>query len=114
MNSDTALITGAGSGIGLALAREFAAHGHPLVLTSRVRAEIQNIAADLRREHDIEVWTIAADLEEPDAAERIFEACNRGRVTVDILVNNAGLGFRGKFWEIPLDRHLSVVRTNIE
>src|SRR5436189_236576 len=51
MNSDTALITGAGSGIGLALAREFAANGHPLVLTSRVKSELQNIAADLRRNH---------------------------------------------------------------
>ena len=44
MNNDTVLITGSSSGIGLALAREFAQHGHPLVLTAPVASELRDIA----------------------------------------------------------------------
>jgi uncharacterized protein len=47
MNSETALITGASSGIGLHLAREFASHGHPLVLVAPVEEELQKIAAEI-------------------------------------------------------------------
>jgi len=114
MNSETALITGAGSGIGLSLAREFAKHGHPLILTSRVESELRDVAADLTAKHDIKVGIVAADLEQPDAAQRIFDAVQNEGVTLDILVNNAGLGFRGKFWEIPLEEEISIVRVNIE
>jgi NAD(P)-dependent dehydrogenase (short-subunit alcohol dehydrogenase family) len=47
MNSETALITGASSGIGLHLAREFASHGHPLVLVAPVEEELQKISAEI-------------------------------------------------------------------
>jgi short-subunit dehydrogenase len=114
MNSEIALITGAGSGIGLALAREFAKRGHPLVLTSRIKSEVNDVADDLRAAHGIDVWTIAADLENPAAPEKIFQAVRREGLLVNILVNNAGLGFRGKFWEIPLEHDLSILRVNIE
>lgn len=110
---ERALITGSSSGIGLALAREFARHQHPLVLTAPVESELQAIALELRRAHGVEVQTFAANLEEPSAAERIFNAAqNAGGV--DILVNDAGLGQRGRFWEIPIERDISIIRVNIE
>lgn len=111
---DTALITGASSGIGLALAREFARHEHPLVIVAPVKAELDEIAARLRAEHDVTVLPIAVDLARADAADRIFsDLVDRG-VAIDILVNNAGLGQRGRCWETPLERDLEILRVNAE
>lgn len=114
MKTETALITGAASGIGLSLAREFAKHGHNLVLTSRVRSELRDFAGELTSKYNIEVGTIAADLEDPNGPELLFDAIRREAVLVDILVNNAGIGFRGRFWEIPLENQMNIVRVNIE
>lgn len=114
MNNETALITGASSGIGLHLAREFAQHGHPVVLVAPVEAELQQIAQSIRTEFAVEARVIAKDLELEDSAHEIFDELQRAGVTVDILVNNAGHGQRGHFWEIPLEQDLSMVRLNIE
>ena len=114
MNNDTVLITGSSSGIGLALAREFAQHGHPLVLTAPVASELRDIAADIGRSYGVNVRTIAKDLETPTAADEIFAELAADRVPIEILVNNAGLGQRGKFWETPLDRDIAILRVNIE
>jgi len=114
MRTETALITGAASGIGLALAKEFAKHGHNLVLTSRVRSELREVAGELTSKYNVEVGTIAFDLQNPNGPEQLFDAIQREAVLVDILVNNAGLGFRGRFWEIPIEDQLSIVRVNIE
>lgn len=114
MIPETVLITGAGSGIGLSLAREFAQHGHPLILTSRVASELRDITRDLSANCDAPVGMIPVDLEQPDAAQQIYDAVQRERVSVGILVNNAGLGYRGKFWELSLAQQLSIVRVNIE
>ena len=114
MNTETALITGASSGIGLELARQFAKHGHRLILTARSRDELDAIASELSAEHHIEVGVLAYDLENPASADHLFRSVQGGDVQVDILVNNAGIGFRGKFWEIPLENELSMIRLNIE
>jgi uncharacterized protein len=111
---ETALITGAGSGIGLALAHEFARHGHPLVLTSRVASEIEAIAAQISAQYHVKVGAIGGDFMDPETPQRIFDAVQRDKANVDILVNDAGLGFRGKFPEIPLDDHLATLRVNVE
>lgn len=114
MNAETALITGASSGIGLHLAREFAAHGHPLVLVAPIESELEEIASQLTTAHGVQVHVIAADLEQPEAAGRIFDYLRRGNVLVDILVNNAGLGFLGRAWEIPIEHDIAMLRLNIE
>jgi len=44
----------------------------------------------------------------------IFDAIRREAVLIDILVNNAGLGFRERFWEIPIENQTNVIRVNIE
>jgi short-subunit dehydrogenase len=114
MKTETALITGAASGIGLALATEFAKHGHNLILTSRVQSELRDVAGDLTSRYNVEVGTIAADLQDPNGPEMLLDAIRREAVLVDILVNNAGLGYRGKFWEIPIENQMNIVRVNIE
>ena len=112
MSKETTLITGASSGIGLHLAKEFAKHGHPLVLVAPVESELQSIASELNGAHGVEVRVIATDLREPAAATAVHEQL--GDVEVEILVNNAGLGKKGKVWEIPLEDDLSMVRLNVE
>ena len=114
MNSETALITGSSSGIGLHLAHEFAAHGHPLILVAPVEEELRAIANEITAKHGVSVRPMPADLEQPSAAEDLFIKLQSEGVGVDILVNNAGHGFRGKWWEIPIDVDLSMIRLNIE
>ncbi len=108
----TALITGASSGIGLHLAGEFAAHGHPLVLVAPVAEELQGAADDLSAKHGVPVRGIARDLREPDAAAEI--AAELANEPIGILVNNAGHGQKGRAWEIPIEDDLSMIHLNVE
>jgi short-subunit dehydrogenase len=114
MRSERALITGASSGIGLELAREFARHGHPLIITAPVESELHDVARELEAETGVSVRLIPKDLEEPGAAEGIYETTRRKGEAVQILVNNAGLGHLGRFWELPIDSILSMIRLNVE
>src|SRR5436305_7059754 len=114
MNKERVLVTGASSGIGLELARQFAMHGHSLILTARHGTELEQVARELQGAHGTEVKTIAQDLEKPGACDYIaYEAAENGE-PIGILVNNAGLGQRGKFLEYPLERDLAMLRVNIE
>ncbi|HMJ06504.1 MAG TPA: SDR family oxidoreductase [Chthoniobacterales bacterium] len=114
MNTETALITGSSSGIGFHLAHEFARHGHPLVLVAPVAAELEEVAAHMRSKHGVEARVIAKDLEQPDAAQEIFDELQAAGIAIEILVNNAGHGQRGHFWDISLEENLSMLRLNVE
>jgi short-subunit dehydrogenase len=114
MDTETALITGASSGIGLHLAREFARHQHPLVIVAPVVEELSSVASQLTDEFSVPVRVIAKDLEQANAAQEIFDELSSASVRVDILVNNAGHGQKGNFWEIPIERDLSILRLNVE
>src|SRR5437764_1329960 len=112
---ETALITGSSSGIGMHLAHEFARNGHRLVLVAPVESELREVAQQIGRAYGgTEPIVIASDLEEANAPQQIFDALQNQGVMVDILVNNAGHGQRGNYWEIPLEKDLSMVRLNIQ
>ncbi|HWA15411.1 MAG TPA: SDR family oxidoreductase [Gemmatimonadales bacterium] len=110
----TALVTGASSGIGYHLARELAKHGHPVIIVAPLQAELDNVAAEISGTYGVNVTPIAEDLEDPEAPGRIFQQLLVADREVDILVNNAGHGQWGRFWEIDVERHLSIIRLNIE
>ena len=99
----TALVTGASSGIGLELARELAANGHALVIVARDRDKLAAAATRLRSEYGVAVDAHASDLSEPGAAERLWATLADAGVGVDILVNNAGVGAYGEFSAQPID-----------
>ena len=111
--SETVLITGASSGIGLELARCFAADGSGLILVARNTEALERLAEELRKRHAVPVRVITADLARPEAPGEIFEACGRAGQGVDVLVNNAGFGLHGNFVELPLSRQLEIVQVNI-
>ena len=109
-----ALITGASSGIGLELAREFARHGHDLVLVAPVKEELEGIAREIETEFGVGVTPIAVDLGEPTAADEVLATVDAARVEVTFLCNNAGHGHRGQWWEQPIKTDLSMIRLNVE
>jgi hypothetical protein len=109
----TALITGASSGIGLELARRFASRGFDLVLSARSAGKLEALAAELAREHGVKASVATADLSDPAAPLRLHERATAGGAAVDVLVNNAGFGLRGDFAELPLGRQLEMVQVNV-
>src|SRR5438477_11333725 len=112
--TETALITGSSSGVGFHLAKEFARRRHGLVLVAPGASGLQEISFELKTAGAPFVRTIAKDLEKPEAPQEIFDELSSDRIYIDILVNNAGFGHRGKFWEIPIEHEISVLRLNIE
>ena len=90
-----ALITGASSGIGADIAREYARRGKPLVLTARRVERLEALAEELRTL--VPVTVLPADLADRDAPAQLFAATNARGLLVDTLVNNAGYGVPGRF-----------------
>lgn len=111
--SETVLVTGASSGIGLELARCFAADHCQLILVARNTNAMEQLAAELREKHRIQVQVLTADLARSDSSEKIFEELGRAGVVVDVLVNNAGFGLHGRFSELPLNRQWEMVQVNV-
>lgn len=110
MLKQTALITGASSGIGLDLAHLFAADGHDLILVARSEGKLRELARELEEKHRISARVIPADLEERDAPRQLFASVH---TPVDVLINNAGFGVNGKFAETDLEKELAMIQVNI-
>jgi uncharacterized protein len=108
-----ALVTGASAGIGVALARELASRGAKLILTARRKERLDALAAQLRG-RGTEVRVVAADLMDPAAPQKIYDATEGAGLAVDILINNAGLGRFGAFHANPVEQELGQVRVNCE
>jgi short-subunit dehydrogenase len=106
-----ALVTGASSGIGAAIARLLAADGVELVLTARRRDALDNVAAECTA-RGANVRVIAADLGRPGAAAALWtEAAAGGRI--EILVNNAGFGYYRPFATADWDRDAELLQLNM-
>jgi len=110
---ETVLVTGASSGIGLELARCFAADGCRLVLLARNTTALEALADKLRGEHKVEALVLTADLSLPETPPRVFQELQGRGIQVDVLVNNAGFGASGTFAGLPLQRQLEIVQVNI-
>ena len=113
MQDETVLITGASSGIGLELARCFAADKSRLVLVARNTEALQSLAEELQRAHGIQATVLTADLSRPETPARVFNELQQAGVTVDVLVNNAGFGAQGAFAGLSLRRQLEMVQVNV-
>ena len=111
--SETVLITGASSGIGLELARCFAADGCRLALLARNTKALESLAGELRQTHKIEALVLTADLSRPETPARVFQELQGRGMTVDVLVNNAGFGANDTFAGLPLRRQLEMIQVNI-
>ncbi len=108
---NTALVTGASSGIGREIARYHARRGGDLIITARREAELHALKEELEKEHEISVTTIPLDLGASGGAEALYKALNGARV--DILVNNAGFGGQGAFIDRDLGKDLAMIDLNV-
>jgi uncharacterized protein len=90
--SPFALITGASSGIGKAIAFELASRKKNLLLVALPNTGLKKIAQDLCTNHAILVHSLEVDLTEEHATENVYQWCIRNHYPVDVLINNAGFG----------------------
>lgn len=111
--TNTALITGASSGIGAEFARIHAANGGDVVLVARSEGPLNEFKSELERAHGIKATVVAADLSQPDSAGRIFAATEAAGIQVDVLINNAGFGGHGRFYERDLAKDQAMMQVNM-
>ena len=109
----TTLITGASGGIGEAFARELAANKNELVIVARSEEKLNQLASQLREQHNIQVEVIVKDLTEPSATKEVFETIQSKGIAVDTLINNAGFGDYGEFADSDGERQVKMVQLNI-
>lgn len=100
-----ALITGGTAGIGAAFARAFAGRGTALVLVARNPERLAETAAQLRREHGVEVETMVADLSDREAQQHVADRLESTTDPVDVFVNNAGFSVKSSLLEEDLSQH---------
>jgi len=101
---ETVLITGGSSGIGYAIAKEFALQGYHLILVSNQQEQLQKVAAEFKETFNTETHTLFLDLAAPDAADKLYAWCSREKLTVDILVNNAGMLIFGEIAKTGVEK----------
>jgi uncharacterized protein len=109
----TALITGASSGIGKALAENFAKDGYHLVLAARGVAKMQVLADDLQKRYGVTATVIGSDLETNDGATKLYSDIKDRGITISALANNAGYGTFGEFKYSALSPELAMMQLNM-
>ena len=106
--AETALITGASSGIGEQFARQLAERGWELILVARRADRLEALADSLPVTSHVVVNDLGVD------AAKLKGQVEKLGVDVDLLVNNAGFGLRGSFTDLPVERQAEMVRVNCE
>ncbi len=109
----TALVTGASSGIGKALAHHFARDGYQLVLTARNVTKMQALADALQQQFKVVVIVIGADLETNDGAAQLHANVKARGIVLSALVNNAGYGAFGVFKDSALAPEMAMMQLNM-
>ncbi|MEM9228881.1 MAG: SDR family oxidoreductase [Pseudomonadota bacterium] len=111
--SNTALITGASSGIGTEFARYHAQKGGDLIVVARRSAPLHALKEELEAAHGVNVTVFAQDVGTPEAATALYHAVKETGAEVDVLINNAGFGGHGPFLDRDLAKDLAMIDLNV-
>ncbi len=103
------LITGASSGIGRDMAREFAMRKYNLVLVGRNVERLNNLKLELEENYKVTVKTVSMDLAIEENCKQLYQE----NKDIDLLVNNAGFGVFGEFTNTDLQKEINLIQTNI-
>jgi len=110
----TAIVTGASSGIGKAIAERFAADGADVVVCSREQDNVDPVAEEIEdSDRDGRVLAVECDVTDRDAVEALVDATVEEFGGVDVLVNNAGASFMAPFEEISENGWETIVDINL-
>lgn len=112
--SNTALITGASSGIGKEFARYHASKGGDVIVVARREEALSELKAELEAAHKITAHVHALDLGAAGAAEKLYESVTGAGQQVDILINNAGFGGHGAHIERDLADEMAMIDLNVK
>jgi len=115
------VITGATSGIGRALAREWARRGHALGLTGRRLAVLEEVRAEIAADpgakgadgNPVRVEVAALDVRDPEAVRRVLDDLAQRLGDVGIVVANAGIGNERRCGDGRFDKDEDIIRTNV-
>ena len=108
----SALVTGASSGIGASFARLLAADGCDLVLVARREDRLDQLADELRQQHDVDVEVLSADLGSPEGLAAVTARLTEGE-PIELLVNNAARSARGSLAELTPETIDAQIRLNV-
>lgn len=111
--NNTALITGASSGIGKELAYIHAEKGGDLVIIARSGDKLKELKQELESKHKVNVLCITKDLTEPNAPKEVYDEVKQKGIAIEYLINNAGFGGIGKFHEREWGKDLAMINLNI-
>lgn len=112
MNSKTALITGASTGIGYQLTRLFAKNGYNLVLIAKNKEKLQKAANTIKSDFNITPKIIDKDLSFPNAANDIYNELKSSNIEIDVLVNDAGCQVYGEFAKNDITQEINMLQVN--
>jgi len=108
-----AVITGGGSGIGLAMARTFAVSGYSVVIAGRDLNRLHVAAEELSRTKS-NVTSVACDVRDPASVEKLFQEIGKHYSTIDVLINNAGVAHGlAPVDQLPVETWKEVIDTNL-
>jgi 3-oxoacyl-[acyl-carrier protein] reductase len=111
--SPVAVITGGGSGIGLAMARIFAAAGYSVLITGRDAKRLQKAAANIPADKK-QVTGIPCDVRDSASVERLFREVGKHHSTIDVLINNAGVAHSlAPVDQLSIETWREVIDTNL-
>ena len=113
LSNKVVLVTGGGSGIGLAVAREFLAEGARVAIAGRDEAKLQQAAGALKGGDRL--FSHAADVSDPAQVHGLIAAVAKRLGPIDILVNNAGVNIKGRtFKELTPESYRLLVGANMD
>ncbi len=108
-----AIITGASSGIGKALAYQFAAGGFNVFITARNGAALSDVASECSARFGVETEVLAVDLSQMESVDRLIDVITSKSHDYEILVNNAGFGVHGPFASTDVEPNIQLVQVQI-